>query len=155
MVGEGLKTSETKSDKFEVEIKNNIEKFLSTQEEPLKSLNVSRYEGTDTKFYSDVKITNPKNNKNVWVEVKLNKYSNLGGPSLRYKDGKWTCTTTDEEDHLTEFYIDAITRGSEKFISFCKEYLKTDDISIPKDLTPELIEAWKKSGSVDDTDNDV
>jgi hypothetical protein len=33
--------------------------------------------------------------------------------------------------------------------------LKTDDINIPKDLSPELINAWKKSGSVDDTENDV
>ena len=155
MVGEGLKTSETKSDKFEVEIKNNLEKFLSTQEEPLKSLEVSRYDGTDTKFYSDVKVTNPKTNKNVWIEVKENKYACFAGPSLKYKDGRWICTTTDEDNNLTEFYEDAITKGSEKFILFCKDYLKTDDISIPKDLTPELIEAWKKSGSVDDTDNDV
>lgn len=155
MIGEGTKTSETKSDKFEVEIKNNIEKFLSSQEEPYKSLTVSRYEGTDTKYYSDVKISNPKNNNNVWVEVKLNKYANLGGPSFKYQDGQWTCTTSDEEDHLTQFYLDAINRGSEKFISFCKSYLKTDDIKLPTDFSPELIDAWKKSGSVDDTDNDV
>lgn len=155
MIGEGTKTSDTKSDKFEVEIKNNIEKFLSSQEEPIKSLKVSRYEGTDTKFYSDVKITNPSNEKNVWVEVKLNKYANLGGPSFKYQDGQWTCTTSDEEDHLTQFYLDAINKGSEKFISFCKSYLKTDDIRLPKDFSPELIDAWKKSGSVDDTDNDV
>lgn len=155
MIGEGTKTSETKSDKFEVEIKNNIEKFLSSQEEPFKSLTVSRYEGTDTKYYSDVKISNPKNNNNVWVEVKLNKYANLGGPSFKYQDGQWTCTTSDEEDHLTQFYLDAINKGSEKFISFCKSYLKTDDIKLPTDFSPELIDAWKKSGSVDDTDNDV
>ena len=149
MLGEGTKTSETKSDKFEVQIKDNLEKFLQSSGEPLSNLKVSRYEGSDTKFYSDIRVTNPKNEKSIWLEVKLNKYANLGGPSFKYKDGKWTCTTTkEEEDHLTQIYLEALERGSERFISFCKKYLKTEDISLPKDLSPELIEAWKKSGSV-------
>ena len=156
MLGEGTKTSETKSDKFEVQIKDNLEKFLQSSGEPLSNLKVSRYEGSDTKFYSDIRVTNPKNEKSIWLEVKLNKYANLGGPSFKYKDGKWTCTTTkEEEDHLTQIYLEALERGSERFISFCKKYLKTEDISLPKDLSPELIEAWKKSGSVQDTENDV
>lgn len=155
MLGEGTKTSQTKSDKFEVQIKDNLERFLSSQDEPLKSLEVSRYDGTDTKFYSDIKIENPRNGRNIWIEVKLNKYANLGGPSFKYRDGKWTCTTTDDEDHLTGLYLEALEKGSGRFIEFCKSYLKTDDISIPKDLSPELIDAWKDSGSVQDTDNDV
>lgn len=151
----GTKTSDTKSDKFEVEIKRDIEQFFSTQDEPYKSLKVSRYEGSDTKFYSDIKITNPKTKKNIWIEVKENKYACFSGPSMKYRDGKWECTTTDEEDPIGKFYVDAITKGAEKFIQFCKEYLKKDDISLPKDLSKELITAWKDNGSVEDTDNDV
>lgn len=157
MLGEGTKTSQTKSDKFEVQIEENLEKFLSRQEEPYRSLKVSRYEGTDTKFYSDIKVTNPANEKNVWIEVKLNKYANLGGPSFKYNDGKWTCTTTkeDNEEHLANFYLEALEKGSQKFIEFCKKYLKKEDIKLPTDLSPELIKAWKDSGSVEDTENDV
>ena len=75
--GDGTKTSETKSDRFESEIRDNVEKFLSRQDEPMKSLKVSRHEGDDAKYYSDVKVTNPKNDANVWIEVKLNKYACL------------------------------------------------------------------------------
>ena len=154
-IEEGTKTSETKSGKFEVQIRDNIERFLKSQGEPYSSLQVRNYDGKDAKFYSDVEVTNPGNGKNVWFEVKLNKYACLGGPSYRFKDGKWTCTTTDGEDELSKLYLDALEKGSVKFISFCRNYLKTDDISIPKDLTPELIQAWKDSGSVEDTENDV
>ena len=59
MLGEGTKTSETKSDKFEVQIKDNLDKFLQSSGEPLSNLKVSRYEGSDTKFYSDIRVTNP------------------------------------------------------------------------------------------------
>jgi len=115
MIGDGIKTSETKSDKFEVEIKDNLERFFQSQGKPLDSLSVSRYEGTDTKFYSDIKVSNPQNGNNVWIEVKKDKYACLGGPSMKYRDGKWECTTTDDE-HIAQFYVDAITRGAEKFV---------------------------------------
>ena len=120
----------------------------------MKSLEVSRHEGDDAKYYSDVKVTNPKNGANVWIEVKLNKYACLSQPSFKYKNNEWTCTTGGDDD-LAKLYIAALTEGAGKFVDFCKEYLGKDDISLPKDLTPELIGAWKDSGSVDDTDNDV
>jgi hypothetical protein len=153
MICEGLKTSETESDKFETEIRDNIEKFLKIGGKG--GMKVSRYSGTDTKFYSDVYVENEKSGNRVWIEVKKNKYANLGGPSFKYRDGKWSCTTTREENPLTEFYLEKLESGSKKFVSFCKEYLKKDDVVLPKDITPKLIKAWKASGSVDDTDNDV
>lgn len=151
----GTKTSEKKSSRFEVEIRHNLEQFLHSMEEPLKSLEISGYGGSDAKFYSDIKVSNPHNGKNVWIEVKENKYACFAGPSMKYRDGKWECTTIDEYDPLSKFYVDAITDGANKFISFCRSYLKRDDINIPKDLTPQLINAWKDSGSVEDTENDV
>lgn len=151
----GTKTSEKKSSRFEIEIRHNLERFLHSHEEPLKSLEVSGYDGSDAKFYSDIKVSNPRNGKSIWVEVKENKYACFAGPSMKYRDGKWECTTIDEDDPLSRFYVDAITDGAGKFISFCRSYLKRDDVNIPKDLTPQLIEAWKDSGSVEDTENDV
>lgn len=52
-------------------------------------------------------------------------------------------------------YIDTISSNSVKFIEFCKEYLGKDDIRLPKDLTKDLVEAWKNTGSIEDTDNNT
>lgn len=153
-VNEGIKTSETESNKFESEIADNIKNFLSNQQSPYNTLNVEHYSESDSKYHSDIKISNPKTNKDIWVEVKKDKYACLSNPSFKYTQGNWTCTTSDD-GLLWDFYINAITEHSKKFISFCKSFLKTEDINIPKDLTPELISAWKKSGSIEDTDNDV
>lgn len=153
-VNEGIKTSETESNKFESEIADNIKNFLSNQQSPYNTLNVEHYSESDSKYHSDIKISNPKTNKDIWVEVKKDKYACLSNPSFKYTQGNWTCTTSDD-GLLGDFYINAITEHSKKFISFCKSFLKTEDINIPKDLTPELISAWKKSGSIEDTDNDV
>ena len=154
-VNEGVKTQETESNKFESEISDNIKNFLSKQQSPYNTLNVEHYSESDLKYHSDIKISNPKTDKDIWVEVKKDKYANLGSSSWKYSKGNWTCSTLDDEDPLTPLLLNSITEHSKKFISFCKTFLKTEDINIPKDLTPELISAWKKSGSIEDTDNDV
>ena len=140
---------------FEREIAENIQRFLSGKNPPYDQLQVSHYEGEDRKYFSDVCIRNPQTGQNVWVEVKLNRYSDYGNPSFKYEDGTWTCTTTEEDSPLTEFYLKAISENSSKFISFCKEFLGTDDIKLPTDLSPELVDAWKRTRSVDDTENDT
>lgn len=151
-----MKTTETSSYKFEQQISNQINKWLESQtDEKFKNLSSTKYTGDEEKYFSDVFIENKENGKRIWVEVKKMKNSCLGNPSFKYTDGKWSCTTTDDDNQLADLYLEALNEGSKKFIDFCKSYLKTDDISIPKDLTPQLINAWKKSGSVEDTDNDV
>ena len=154
-IDEGIETSKTQSDMFEAEIADNVREFLSRQNAPYDMLEVSHYEGEDRKYYSDVRVSNPANGKNVWIEVKLNKYSDYGNPSFKYQDGQWSCTTSEEEDPLAGFFLKAISDNTEKFISFCKDFLGTEDIKLPTDLTPELVQAWKDSGSVDDTENDT
>ena len=154
-MGDGTERAKTASDVFEVEIAENVRKFLSFQDPPYDSLRVEHYEGEDRKYNSDVKIANPSNGKNVWIEVKLNKFSDYGNPSFKYEDGEWTCTTSEEDDPLAGFFLKAISENSERFISFCKDFLGTDDIKLPTDLSPELVRAWKASGSVDDTENDT
>ena len=138
-MGDGTERAETASDMFEVEIADNIREFLSEQKPPYDTLKVSHYEGEDRKYYSDVKIQNPANGKSVWVEVKLNKYSDYGNPSFKYRDGQWSCTTSEDEDPLAGFFLKAISDNTEKFISFCKDFLGTEDIKLPTDLTPELV----------------
>ena len=146
----------TASNKFEVEISEKIREFLDSQtDEKYKQLTVNHYEESDSKYHSDVFITNPTNDKQVWIEVKLNKYANLGGLSFKYIDNQWTCTTTDEDDPLTNFYLTAINKYSQKFIEFCKSYLNKDDIHIPKDMSDELLDAWKASGNITDTENET
>ena len=152
-MSDGIKTQDTNSYKFEELISDNIRKFF-VQNKKYSILDVEHYSESDSKYHSDIKISNPKTNKDIWVEVKKDKYACLSNPSFKYTQGNWTCTTSDD-GLLGDFYINSITEHSKKFISFCKSFLKTDDISIPKDLTPELISAWKKSGSIEDTDNDV
>lgn len=150
-----LKTKQTKTDKFEVQIGKNIKKFLSQlNDNKYKNLEVSHSVDVDKKYYSDIKISNPKNNKNIWVEVKLNKYANLGSPSFKYEDGMWTCSTMEDNNPLTDFFLEKITENSKEFIQFCKDHLKKDDIKIPTEL-PQVMEQWKKSKAIDDTENDV
>lgn len=135
---------------------SNIRNFLDKQtDDRYRSLKVEHYEDSDSKYWSDIKITNPSNDNNVWVEAKLNKFANLGSASFKYIDGEWSCTTLDDDDPLLGMYIDAISSNSVKFIEFCKEYLGKDDIRLPKDLTKDLVEAWKKTGSIEDTDNNT
>lgn len=149
-------TSETTSNKFEVEVADNIRRFLDAQtDEKYRNLKVEHYEGSDSKYWSDIKISNPITDKNIWVEAKLNKYANLGSASFKYQDGKWSCTTLDDDDPLLSLYLSAIENNSVKFIEFCKSFLNKDDIKLPTDLSEELIDAWKKSGNISDTDNDV
>ena len=154
-IDEGTETSKTQSDRFEVEITENVREFLSRQNPPYDTLEVSHYEGEDRKYYSDVCVSNPENGKNAWIEVKLNKYSDYGNPSFKYEDREWTCTTSEDGDPLAEFFLKAISENSGKFISFCKDYLKKEDIKLPTDLSPALVKAWKATGGVDDTENDT
>ena len=83
-VNEGIKTSETESNKFESEIADNIKNFLSNQQSPYNTLNVEHYSESDSKYHSDIKISNPKTNKDIWVEVKKDKYACLSNPSFKY-----------------------------------------------------------------------
>ena len=153
---EETETSKTISNLFEVEIKDNIRKFLDSQsDKKYNNLIVNHYEESDSKYHSDVYVENPENNNQVWIEVKLNKYANLGGLSFKYIDGEWTCTTTDNSNPLTEFYLNAINEYGKKFIEFCKSYLKRDDFSLPKDMSDDLLDAWKNSGSIEDTENNT
>ena len=46
-VNEGIKTSETESNKFESEIADNIKDFLSKQQSPYNKLNVEHYSESD------------------------------------------------------------------------------------------------------------
>ena len=151
-----VEVAKTTSNKFEVEISEKIREFLNSQEdEKYKNLTVNHYDESDSKYHSDVYISNPQNNKQVWIEVKLNKYANLGGLSFKYINNQWTCTTTDDDDPLTNFYLTAINNHAQKFIEFCKSFLKKDDIQIQKDMSDELLDAWKVSGNITDTDNDT
>lgn len=155
-ISEGIKTSDSESDKFEVKIANRIRDFFETQDsDDYKNLEVTHYDGSDRKYHSDIKILNPDNQKEVWIEAKKNKYANLGSSSYKYINGEWTCTTLDDEDPLLSLYLESLKENSKPFISFCKKFLGKDDISLPKDITKDLVEAWKVSGSIDDTDNDT
>lgn len=98
---------------------------------------------------------NPKTGKEVWIEAKKNKYANLGSVSFKFTDGEWKCTTLDDKDPLIEMFLDALNSNSGDFIGFCRKFLEKDDISLPKDLTKELVDTWKISGGVDDTENDT
>jgi len=151
-VSEGVKTSDSKSDKFEVKITENIRKFIDNNRKNIPSLEfceVSHSTDEDAKYFSDILVSN--NGNNVWIEVKLNKYAELGGPSYKYIDGKWTCTTGD--DPLMNYYLELLDQNSGKFIDFCRQKLG-DDFRLPKDL-PDVMDQWKSAGMVDDTDNDV
>ena len=70
-------------------------------------------------------------------------------------DGEWKCTTLDDRDPLIEMFLDALKDNSGDFIGFCRKFLRKDDISLPKELTRELVDGWKDSGGVDDTENDT
>ena len=59
MIGDGIKTAETKSGKFEMRIRDGIRRFLDAQDEPMRSLKVEKYDGTDSKYHSDIRVTNP------------------------------------------------------------------------------------------------
>lgn len=151
-----FEVSKTASNRYEVEIKDKIRDFLDSQEDPrYSSLDVQHYEESDSKYHSDVYITNPKNGKQVWIEVKLNKYANLGGLSFKYRDGEWTCTTASEDNPLNRFYLDLLSTHGKKFIDFCKDYLGTEEIRLPTDMTDDLLDAWKASGSIEDTENET
>lgn len=52
-------------------------------------------------------------------------------------------------------FLDALKDNSKDFIAFCRKFLGKYDISLPKELTKELVDAWRASGGVDDTDNDT
>ena len=149
----GVKTSDSSSDKFEQKIAENVKSFCLQNGEPYSSLKVVKYDGEDNKYYSDVKVTNPKNNINVWIETKMNKYSCLGNPSFKYSDREWKCSTTEEDNPLTKYFIDILTEHSQKFIDFCHQKLG-DDFELPRDL-PDVMDDWKKAGMIDDTDNNV
>ena len=153
-VGDGTSTKETKSDKFETKIAGNVKKFIDENKNlhpAIASLHVEHSTEEDSKYYSDVNVTNGKNN--IWIEVKLNKYANLGGPSFKYENGQWTCSTTDEDDPLTKYYLSVLENNSGTFIDFCKEKLGNDFV-LPRDL-PDVMDAWKSAGLIEDTDNDV
>ena len=149
----GVKTSDSASDKFEQKIAENVKSFCLQNGEPYSSLKVVKYDGEDNKYYSDIKVTNPKNNINVWIEVKKDKYANYGNSSFTYSDREWKCSTTEEDNPLTKYFIDILTEYSQKFIDFCHQKLG-DDFELPRDL-PDVIDEWKKAGMIDDTDNNV
>ena len=151
-----FEVAKTASNKYEVEIKNKIRKFLDSQDDKrYNDLEVEHYEESDSKYHSDVYITNPKNGKQVWIEVKLNKYANLGGLSFKYDQGNWTCTTAEEDNPLNLFYLDLLNKNGQKFIDFCKDYLRTDDIKLPTDINDDLLNAWKISGNITDTEKET
>lgn len=151
-----VETSKTASYKFEEKIADNIQKFISTYVTPeFDALEVHHYEESDSKYHSDIYVENTRNGKQVWIEAKKNKYANLGSSSFKYADGKWSCTTLSEDEPLAELYLDVLEEHASKFITFCKDYLKKDDIQIPTDLTEDLVDAWKDSGNISDTENDV
>lgn len=151
-----VETSKTASYKFEEKIADNIRKFISTYATPeFDALEVHHYEESDSKYHSDIYVENTRNGKQVWIEAKKNKYANLGSSSFKYADGKWSCTTLSEDEPLAELYLDVLEEHASKFITFCKDYLGKDDIQIPTDLTEDLVDAWKDSGNISDTENDV
>lgn len=141
---------------FEIETTKGIREFLKSQEdEKYRSLKVEHYDGSDSKFHSDIVIINSKNNKQVWVEVKKDKYANLGGFSYKFKDNKWSTTTLDESNPLAKLYLKIIDENSKDFIDFCMKYLKKEDIELPKDLNEQLLKKWKQSKSISDTENET
>ena len=133
---EGVKTKDSAGDKFEVLIADNLKKLISSAKLPFT---VSR-QTEDRKFYSDIKVEN--NGKRIWIETKLNKRASLGGPSFKYEDGKWTCTTTSDECPLGDYYVMLLEENAAAFIDFCKKKLG-EKFNLPHDL-PEVIYDWRK-----------
>ena len=150
---ESNKTSHSNSYKFEQEIAQNIKSWCLQTGGKYYDLKVEKYDGDDKKYYSDINIVNPKTNIRIWVETKMNKYSCLGNPSFTYSDREWKCSTTEEDNPLTKYFIDILTEHSQKFIDFCHQKLG-DDFELPRDL-PDVMNDWKKAGMIDDTDNNV
>lgn len=105
----GTKVSDTASDRFESKVAGGIRRFLKSIGGRYADLEVSRHEGEDAKYYSDVKVVNQANGKTVWIEVKKDKFACFAGPSMKFRDGKWSCTTMDDGNPLAEFYVNAIT----------------------------------------------
>ncbi|ETP70815.1 periplasmic protease, partial [Lachnospiraceae bacterium JC7] len=66
----------------------------------------------DRKFYSDVAVGNGSDR--VWVECKLNKYANFGGPSFKYRDGAWSCTTGDD-GFMTGYMTELVQEHTKEF----------------------------------------
>ena len=93
-------------------IAENVKSFCLQNGEPYSSLRVVKYDGEDNKYYSDIKVTNPKNNINIWIEVKKDKYANYGSGSFTYSDREWKCSTTEEDNPLTKYFIDILTEHS-------------------------------------------
>lgn len=152
---EGIETSKTKSNKFELDVAENVRRFLKSQNPPYNTLKVEHYEGSDLKYWSDIRVKNTNNGKRFWIEAKEDKYACLGSTSWKYRDGGWTCTTLEDNDPILKFMKQSLEENAQKFIRFCKDYLGTEDITLPGDLTDELVDAWKNSGSIEDTDNNV
>lgn len=120
------------SDKFEKDIAENINKISGiTAKRPIV--------GTQ---YSDVKIT--YNNKNAWLEVKMNHTDNLSNPRVFYKNGVW-CTTYKTP---TASYAIELLNKSTKTKKFLKDLSKFTGIPIKNIKIPTTKGGLKESGAV-------
>ena len=153
-VGGGVKTKDSKANKFEAEIASNVRSFFHSQDdEKYKKLDIEHYSGDNAKYYSDIRITNPSTSRTVWIEVKKDKNACLGSPTFKYYDREWHISSKDHDNPLSQYYLNLLNTHSEKFIQFCQNELG-DDFNLPEDMV-DVIDKWRKYGSIDDTDNDV
>lgn len=143
-INERAKTADTEADRFESKVAEGLERVLAAAGLSGK-FKVSRPD-VDRKFYSDVAVGNGSDR--VWVECKLNKYANFGGPSFKYRDGAWSCTTGDD-GFMTGYMTELVQEHAKEFVSFCETRLRRflekagRGLQIPTDL-PLVIEEWKK-----------
>lgn len=119
-----LMNESAKSDKYEVDIANEISK--------VDGFSAKRPKVDST--YSDILITDEASGRDVWMEVKMNHSDNLGNPRASYDGVKWVSARKPGEKSPLKDYIEAFLNKSKEVKQFVKdleEYTGIKNVEIP------------------------
>lgn len=113
-----------KSDKYEVDVANEISKS--------DRFNAERPKVDAT--YSDLLVTKLSNNIQSWMEVKMNHTDNLGNVRASYNGSKWVTSRKKGEVSPLKDYIEEFLNKSKEVKDFVKdleEYTGIENVEIP------------------------